>query len=91
MTSQMVIQTNLVDFYCTKLYKSIRTSFSIEGINICYLSDLFVDTKNCICRFDRFWIPDNLQLMVLRDVNNQIAIEHSGYYKTINFIALNYY
>ena len=48
-TFKRVIQANLVDLYCTKLRKSIRTSFFIEDINPCHLLDLFVDIKNCIC------------------------------------------
>ena len=90
-TPERVIQANLVDPYCTKLRKSIRTSSSIEGINTCHLSDLFVDTKNCICQFDRLWVPDNLQLTVIRDVHDQIATGHPGYQKTISLIARNYY
>ena len=90
-TPERVIQANLVDFYCTKLRKSIRTSSSIEGINTRHFSDLFVDTKNCIRRFDRLWVPDNLQLTVIRDVHDQIATGHPGYQKTISLIARNYY
>ena len=67
-TPERVIQANLVNSYCTKLRKSIRISFSIESINTCHLSDLFVDTKNCLRRFDRLWVSDNLQLTVIRDV-----------------------
>ena len=51
-TPERVIQANLVDLYCTKLRKSIRTSSSIEGINTRHLSDLFVYTKNSIRRVD---------------------------------------
>ena len=47
-TFERVIQANLIDPYCTKLRKSIKTSFFIEDINTCHLSNLFVDTKNCI-------------------------------------------
>ncbi len=90
-TPEKVIQTNLVDPYYTKLRKSIRTRSSIEGINTRHLSDLFVDTKNCIRRFDRLWVPDNLQLTVIRDVHDQMATEHPGYQKTISLIARNYY
>ena len=86
-----MIQANLVDLYCTKLCKSIRISSSIEDINTCHFSDLFVDTKNCIYWFDRLWVPDNLQLTVIRDVHNQIATGHPGYQKTISLIARNYY
>ena len=90
-TPERVIQANLVDLYCTKLRESIRTSSSIEGINTYHFSNLFVDTKNCIRQFDRFWVPDNLQLTVIRDVHNQIATGHPGYQKTISLIARNYY
>ncbi len=90
-TPEKVIQANLVDPYCTKLCESIRTRSSIEGINTRHFSDLFVDTKNCIRRFDRLWVPDNLQLTVIRDVYDQIATGHPGYQKTISLITRNYY
>ena len=86
-----MIQANLVDSYCTKLRKTIRTSSSIEGINTRHLSDLFIDTKDCIRQFNRLWVPDNLQLTVIRDVHDQIATGHPGYQKTISFICRNYY
>ena len=90
-TPERMIQTNLIDPYCTKLRESIRTSSSIEDINTHHLLDLFVDTKNCIRRFDHLWVLDNLQLTVIRDVHDQIAIGHPGYQKIISFIARNYY
>lgn len=34
---------------------------------------------------------DYLQLVVLKEVNNQIKIGHSGYHKIISFITQNYY
>ena len=86
-----MIQANLVDPYCTKLRELIRTSSFIESINTRHLSNLFVDTKNCIRQFDRLWVPDNLQLTVIRDVHDQIATGHPGYQKTISLIAQNYY
>ena len=86
-----MIQANLVDLYFTKLRKTIRTSSSIEGINNRHLSDLFIHTKDCIRLFNRLWVLDNLQLMVIRDVHDQIAIGHPGYQKTISFISRNYY
>ena len=86
-----MIQANLIDLYCTKLRESIRTRSFIKGTNTRHLSDLFVDTKNCICQFDCLWVPDNLQLTVIRDVHDQIATGHPGYQKTISLIARNYY
>ena len=86
-----MIQANLVDFYGTKLCKTIKTSFSIEGINTRYLSNLLIDTKDCICQFNRFWVPDNLQLTVIRDVHDQIATRHPSYQKTINLVTRNDY
>ena len=74
-----------------KLRETIRISFSIEGINTRHLSDLFIDTKDCIHRFNYFWVPNNLELTVIRDVHDQIASGHPGYQKTISFIARNYY
>ena len=89
--SEKVIQAILVDFYCTKLRKTIKTSFFIEGINIRHFSDLFIDTKDYICQFNSLWVPDNLQLTVIRDVYDQIATGHPSYQKTISFISRNYY
>lgn len=43
--SKRVIQANIVDFYYTKLCKSLRTSFFIKDINTCHFSDIIVDTK----------------------------------------------
>ena len=59
-TLEKVIQAKLVEFYYTKLYKTIKTSSFIESINIYHLSDLFINIKNCIHQFNRFWVPDNL-------------------------------
>lgn len=50
---EKAIDVNLVDFYCMKLRKLIRTSFSLESMNTCQLSDLFSDTKNSIDQFNR--------------------------------------
>ena len=90
-TSERVIQANLVNSYYTKLRKIIRTSSSIEGINTRHLLDLFIDTKDCIRQFNRLWVPDNLQLMVIRDMHNHMASGHPGYQKTISPTAWNYY
>lgn len=57
---EKVIQANLVDFYCQKIRKSIKTSYSIEDINNCHLLDWSVDMKNDIWWFDCFWVSDNL-------------------------------
>ena len=59
--------------------------------NNCYLSDLFIDIKDYIRGFNYLWVSDNLQLMVIRDVHDQIATKHLGYKKPINLIARNYY
>ena len=91
MTPERVIQANLVDFYCTKLRETIRTSSSIEGINTRHFSDLFIDTQDCIRRFNRLWVSDNLQLTVIRDVHDQIPTGYPGYQKTISLISQNYY
>ena len=74
-----MIQTNLVDPYYTKLCKTIRTSSSIEDINTRHLSNLFIDAKNCIYRFNRLWVPSNLQLMMIKNIHDQIATGHLSY------------
>ncbi len=51
--SEKVIQANLADPYCIKLCEIISTRSSIEGINTCYLLDLSINTRNCICQFNR--------------------------------------
>lgn len=86
-----MIQANLIDFYCIKLCKIIKTSFFIKGINICYLSDLFINTKDYIRQFNCFWVLDNLQLTIIKDVHNQIATKYPGHQKTISLITRNYY
>lgn len=74
-----------------KLYITIATSFSIKRINIYYFLDLSIDTNNYICHFNHFLISDNLQLMIIRDVHNQIATNDPSYQKLIRFIIKNYY
>lgn len=49
---EKVIQANLFNTYYMKLYKIIKTSFSIEDINIYYLSDLAININNYICQFN---------------------------------------
>lgn len=74
-----MILVNLINSYYMKLYKVIRISSSIKDINTCHLSDLSLDTNNCISQFNYVLIPDNLQLMVIRDIHDQIATSYSGY------------
>ncbi len=90
-TPEKVIQANVSDLYCIKLCKTILTYSSIKDINTCHLSDLSIDTKGCIRQFNRFWVPDHLQLMVIRKVYDQIAIGYPGYQKTVSLITRNYY
>lgn len=81
----------MIDFYYSKLRKLRKTSFSIKDINTCYLLHLFVNTKNFIYQFDCFRALNNLQLIVISNVYNYIAIEHLYYQKIINLIVQNYY
>ncbi len=90
-TPKKVIQANLADPYCIKLRKTTSTHSLIGGINTRYLSDLSIDTRGCICRFNRIWVPDHLQLIVIREVHDQIATSHPGYQKTVSLITRNYY
>ena len=59
-TPEKEIQANLAEPYCIKLCKRISTYSSIEGINTHHLSYLSIDTKGCICQFNRLWILDHL-------------------------------
>ncbi len=86
-----VIQINLTDLYYIKLCKKISIHSVIEGINTCNLSDLSIDTRGCICRFNRLWVPNHLQLMVIREVHDQITTDHPSYEKIVSFITRNYY
>ena len=90
-TPKKVIRANLADPYCIKLRKTISPHSSIEGINTRHLSDISIDTKGCIRRFNRLWVPDHLQLMVIKEVHDQIATGHPGYQKTVSLITRNYY
>ena len=70
-----------------KLCKAIKTSFSIEHINIFYLSNLSIDINNYICQFNCFWVLDNLQLTIIRDVHDQITTSYPSYQKIVILIA----
>ena len=86
-----MIQANHVDFYYIKLHKAIKTSLLIESIIIHHFSDLSIDTNDYICQFNRLWVLNNLQVILIRDVHDQIAIRYLDYQKTISFITYNYY
>ena len=90
-TPEIVIQANLANSCCINLRKTISTHSFIEGINTCHLSGLSIDTKGCIRQFNCFGVPDHQQLMVIREVHNQIAIGHPGYQITVSLITRNYY
>ena len=90
-TSEKVIQVNLSDSYYIKLCKTISSYSPIENINICHFSDLFIDIKGYIRQFNRFWVLDYLQLIIIREIHDQIAIGYLGYQKTMSFIIQNYY
>lgn len=44
-----MVWVNLVYFCYIKLYKIVKTCFSIDSIVIYHNSDIFIDAKNCIC------------------------------------------
>ncbi len=90
-TPEKMIQANLIDPYCIKLRKTISTHSPIEDINTRNLSDLSIDTRGFIHQFNRIWVLDHLQLMVIREVHNQIVTSHPGYPKTVSLITQNYY
>ena len=84
---EKVIQVNLANHYCIKLRKIISTYFLIESINTHHLSNLSIDTRDCIHQLNRLWVPDHLPLIVIREVHNQIVIGHPGYQKTVSLIT----
>lgn len=47
-TLEKLIQVNPIDFYYINLHKIIRINSLIKSINTCYLTSLFIDTKNYI-------------------------------------------
>lgn len=49
----LVLQANVENSYCSKLYHSLKANYSIKKIDFCYFSDLPVNLKNCICQFDQ--------------------------------------
>ena len=86
------IQANLLDPYCIKICKVLKIgSRSIEGINLCYISELSIDDNRCFRHFNLLWILKNLHLLIIKERHDQIATDHLGYQKTISFIAQNYY
>lgn len=46
-----LVQANLENSYCSKLYHLLKTGYLIKKMDICHFSDLSVDLKNCICQF----------------------------------------
>ena len=51
---EKLIQTNLVDLYYIKLCKIILLYSFIENINTYHFSDLSIDTRGYIRKFNRF-------------------------------------
>ena len=72
-----------------KLRKTISPHFSIEGTNTRHLLDISIDTKSSIRLFNRLWVPDHLQLMVIQEIHDQIVTSHPDYQKTVSFITRN--
>ncbi len=48
-----VVQANLEDSYCSKLYHSLKANYPTKEIDSRHFSDLSVDSENCIRRFGR--------------------------------------
>lgn len=51
---------------------------SNKKINSCHLSDLSIDSKNCICLFDKYWVLKSLYIWKIRELYDMIASSHSG-------------
>lgn len=68
-----------------------NNKFSYRRHQYLLLSSLSININDYICWFNRFWVPDYLQLAIIRDVHNQIVINHLGYQEIIILIAQNYY
>ncbi len=86
-----VIQANLEDSYCSKLRHLLKNGYSIKKTDFRHFSDLSVDSRNCICQFDRFWVSEKWYLSMIREIHDQIAFSHPSHQKTISFLACNYY
>lgn len=86
-----MIQANLEDFYFSKLHNLLEAGYRINKIDSRHFSDLLVDTKNCVPRFSRLWIFEDLYLLVIREMYDQIAFGYSGWQKIINLLVHNYY
>lgn len=54
-------------------------------------SDLLVNSKNCICSLGWLWIWKDKNLLLIREVYDQIASSHSDYQIIISFLACNYH
>ena len=77
--------------YCSKLRHSLKDGYPTKETDSRHFSDLSIDSKNCIRRFGRLWVPEKLYLLVIREVHDQIAFGHPGRQKTISLLARNYY
>lgn len=65
-----VVQANLEDSYCSKLCHSLKDGYLAKEIDLHHFSDLSVDSKNCICQFGQYWVPEKLYLLVIRELHD---------------------
>ena len=73
---EQVVQANLKDSYYTKLRNVLKTGYLIEKIDSYSFSNLLLDSRNCIYQFSQLLIAESLNLLVIRNVHDQITSEH---------------
>lgn len=84
-------QTNLEDSYYFKLYYLLKTGYLTEKMHYYHISDLSIDLENYIYQFDQLWFLKRLNLLVIREIYDQIVSDYSDQYKRISFLVRNYY
>ena len=50
---EKIIQANLEDNYCFKLYHLLKIGYPIKKIDLCHFLNLSVDSENCVCWYDQ--------------------------------------
>lgn len=77
----------MINSYYSKLCKTAKPSPLIKNLNAHYLLDEFIYNNDYICQFNYFWILDNLQLLIIKDVYDYITTGYQNYQKIMSPIT----
>lgn len=60
----------------TQIYKN---NFFIKNINTIHFSNLYINTRNCICAFEWRKVLNNVRLIVIKDIQNKKTKNYTIY------------